>query len=886
MASPVKTRETYSSVSKKPLVNRILALNAYLKTLSPQQKSDPEILNEVNGIVNDLTAIVGLPVKNDNSPIVFSIENPDEFFEALAQMAESVLPDQEIVHGEIPTNLSELIEQMETQIEAEKAAKALVSKTGISISEARKTVNQFIREQISSIETAVSESTEISSVEKRDFNPIVKKAVPVLIHQSISGETSKPATTPSAILSQVEEANKKGKNATPPVLIALREKQGLLTNVFGKFASISTRAKVEVVRAESTIIVDRLLSNQPDEVKAKVVNQTTASLVNTARVNPPTTSQEATVVFSETVAASVKKVDPSVVVSKKAVALIIKEIPEALFKTLNEIASQPPEITREIAREELISSYAQISGDEKVGKTLAQADIILMDVFGNSSPVKPTILISRDALEPAIIKHFPEIPTQAWISLAEIEQNVPADLFNTWFEGISKSERRREIIAIQASPDQEIIPLANYNPEKFNSLSILESDPEASELFSSQDLPQTGDVQNRINFIRNLFKVWREQEQVGSVPTTSYQTVETISQPTPSWFSNSPIGQGLRKIGGFIKDKIFNKVGKGILKKIGSTAVGQAAKGLLTKLGAAALGAISGIASFGLTLIPVALGFLKKLAEKLGIKLPSVIDFAKKILGVNRKGITGAAEAGGKILAGITLGSVAIPLGAIIIGVFSVLAFLSLLIPIISGSALVQSELGGPGRGTESGIQGDIVDPEGNHLADQTELAMKECGIGDVTEENCTNENKKIWRNCLIEKGIPETKVNKIIYEFCYSAENFETLQCVGFKKAVEPKFPGGNNACWFATSANTQAQFIPKQAGSIQIGDNAVWDSGCCNRCNLSNLDCCGHIGVISKIEQGEGITYIYVTSAQGGTGTVNTIRINIDNPTVIIRY
>ena len=904
MVSPVKEKEVYSkissstqdTISKKPLVSRILTLNTYIKTLSSQQKTNPEIVNEVNGIVNDLAAIIGLPVKSDGTPIVFSMDYPDEFFEALAQMAENILPDEGISQGGIPTNLSELVEQMETQIEAEKAAKALVSKTGISISEARKTVNQFIQEQVSSIETAINESTEISSGEKNDFTPIVRKAVPVLIRQQFE-ETGK-TTPPSTILDQVEKISKKSKNTTPPVLIALREKQGALTNVFGKFGSISTKAKVEVVRAESTIIVDKLLNNQPEEVKTKVVNQATASLINKVRVKPPTTSQETVAVFSKTVVSSVRKAAPSVVASKKDVVSTVNEISQlskpaaenVLFETLNEVADQPPEIVEKVAIEQLEKSYLEITGDKKTAISLASTDIVLMNIFGDSNPAEPTILVSKDSLSPTIVKHLQKIPTQAWVSFAEIEESVPEDLFKAWFESVSKSEKGREIIAIQASPDQEIIPLANYNPEKFIPLSVLEDNSGTGELFSTQDFPQAGDVSNRVNFIRNLFRVWQEQRQIEFTIPTAVQTPGVTAQPAPSWFSRSPIGQRLRRIGGFLKGKlspVFSKLRGGILKKLGSTAVGQAVKGLLTKLGATALGALAGIASGGLALIPAALGLLKSIAGKLGIKLPSIANFAKRILGVGGKGTAGALEATAKILAGVTLGSVAIPLGAIIIGLFSVLAFISLLVPIISGGAIVQSELGGPGRGTESGIQGDVVDPEGNHLADRTEIAMKNClGMDTITKDKClTAGQKQIWITCLIGQGISPEDSQRVVNVSCESATNFDTLQCVGYKKAVEENFPGGHNACWFANDAGAR---IPQEIGSIQVGDNAVWGSDCCDQCNLGNLSCCGHIGIITKIEPGSDgrENWIYVTSAQGGTGNVNTIKISLGDPTAILRY
>jgi hypothetical protein len=157
--------------------------------------------------------------------------------------------------------------------------------------------------------------------------------------------------------------------------------------------------------------------------------------------------------------------------------------------------------------------------------------------------------------------------------------------------------------------------------------------------------------------------------------------------------------------------------------------------------------------------------------------------------------------------------------------------------------------------------------------------------MNPVTKAKCLKDDQKqTWIDCLVREGIDPGDAQRAVNLSCESAENFETLQCVGYKKAVEPNFPGGHNACWFANSSNQ----VPKQIDSVQVGDNAVWGSDCCDQCDLGNLGCCGHIGIITKIEPGQegDVPYIYVTSAQGGTGNVNTIKVPLTNPTVILRY
>jgi len=898
MADPVKTKDIYpktsqspNETSRKPLVARILTLNSYLKTLSVQQKTDPETLQEVNDVINDLTAIIGQPIDDEGQPIFFSIENPDEFLEVLAQMAENILPEGQINQGEIPANLSELVDQMEAQIEAEKAAQALVKKTGIKISEARKTVNQFILNQTLSAETAIKESTKMSPEEKRQFVPVAKRSIPVMVRQQLE-ETRPEINTPEKTLEQIEKINKKGKSQTPPVLTALKQKQDSLTNELGKFASIPIKLEAETIRIESKVIVDQLLGNQPVEVREKITDHTTASLVNQGRVRLPKTAQETVDLLSTAIKTSTKKADPSIDTEKVDVAQVVEklnQIPESVIsQALTRVSSQQSDQAREVAYEELVTAYEKTS-DPKTALVLAQSDLVISEVFDtNQTADQPKVVVSKELITPAVLRTLPEsIAPQQWVPLEEIQKAAP-DLYESWLNGIDK-DGTRKFFAIQTSAEQEPIPLSNYDPEGLNN-SLLFIQQRADPLFSDQDLPQTNDVQEKVNFLRNLLRVWQKQGQ--TVSTVTMPEAATVFPQSTSRFFSTPLGQGLRTFGNFIKGKlspVFKKLGGGILKKIGSTAAGQAAKGVLTKLGATAIGAISGIATGGLSLllaaIPAVAGFIKNIAKKLGIKLPSLKNFASKALGVSGKGLGGALEAGAKIFAGMTLSTIVLPLAPIIIGVFATLAFLTILIPIISGGALVQSELGGPGRGTESGIEGAVVAPEGNHLADKTQIAMGKCSMNPVIKADCLKDDQKqIWIDCLVGEGIDPGDAQRAVNLSCESAENFETLQCVGYKKAVEPSFPGGHNACWFANSSNQ----VPKQIDSVQVGDNAVWGSDCCDQCDLGNLGCCGHIGIITKIEPGsngnEG--WIYVTSAQGGSGNVNTIRVPLTDPTVILRY
>jgi phage-related protein len=914
MADPVKTRNIYFETSqsskeadRKPLVTRILTLNSYLKTTSLEQKTDPETLQEITTIINDLVSIIGQPVDSKGKPIFFSIENPDEFLEILAQMAENILPEQQISQGEIPTNLAELVDQMEAQIEAEKAARALAEKTGIKVSEARKTVNQFIQEQTSSIEKAVKESTQMSAEEKSKFVPIAKKSVPTLIlHQFQDGKTE--TQTPARALEQIEKISRKGKDKTPPVLIALKQKQESLTNELGRFGSISAKAKTITIRAGSQAIVDQLLTGQPPETRKKIVDHTTACLINTARTTPPKSKQETTKALSTAIKNSARKVDPSIVVEETTVFETVERldqqpttadkgqekqptvltttktsVEDGIFQALTQISQQPEQISREEAYEQLLLAYKG-TDDSSAATILAQSDLVMSEAFG--TPAQPKIVISKELIPPIILETLPKkTAPQLWISLEEIEQNTPQDLYNRWFEKISASKDSAEFIAIQVSPE-EPITLSNYDPEAIRKPLLFIKERQTESLFTDQNLPQANGVRAKANFLRNLIDIWQEQ----TISTAVTEPSTTFSK-TPSQFFGTPLGQGLKIIGNFFKGKlspIFKNIGSGIFKKIASTAAGQAIKGVLTKLGAVAIGALSGIATGGLSLllaaIPAVVGAVKKLARKLGIKLPSLANFARKVLGVSGKGLAGALEAGVKIFAGMTLSTVIIPLAPIIIGVFTVLAFLTILVNIISGGALVQSELGGPGRGTESGIEGNIVDPEGNHLADRAQIAMQACSMNPVTKANCIDPGQKQkWIICLVGEGLSQAEAQDVVAKSCQSAENFETLQCVGYKRAVEPDFPGGHNACWFANSSNQ----VPKQIDSVQVGDNAVWGSDCCDQCSLGNLGCCGHIGIITKVgPSADGEHYIHVTSAQGGTGNVNTIIIPLEDPTVILRY
>lgn len=153
---------------------------------------------------------------------------------------------------------------------------------------------------------------------------------------------------------------------------------------------------------------------------------------------------------------------------------------------------------------------------------------------------------------------------------------------------------------------------------------------------------------------------------------------------------------------------------------------------------------------------------------------------------------------------------------------------------------------------------------------------IKECGLTQVTQDSW---KEKDLGACLLTKGVSQEVIDEL-YHSVFELEDNENLQCVGFKIAAE-KMDGINlprqNAVSFLTTD------YENNPGALAVGANAVWgpraacvdsqgkqvtDRGLADSMCEDNIYCCGHLGIVSKINDDGSFE---VVSAWGDTGNVN---------------
>ena len=195
-----------------------------------------------------------------------------------------------------------------------------------------------------------------------------------------------------------------------------------------------------------------------------------------------------------------------------------------------------------------------------------------------------------------------------------------------------------------------------------------------------------------------------------------------------------------------------------------------------------------------------------------------------------------------------------------------------------------------PTEGTAETFQEPRIIDEDNfdcdHPACQVASLVKELYGGEVTSNNVGFVAISLAKENILS---PEA-----ILELVKSVENFRYLQCGGFKKAVEKdlgiSFPAGNPVSFlkqgFLSGTNCQES-------EAEVGANAIWGpietckagnyQAADSQCNQGVVECCGHMGVITKVLGNEGV---YVTSASTNYhGSIDTRLFSKENITMIIK-
>ncbi len=375
-------------------------------------------------------------------------------------------------------------------------------------------------------------------------------------------------------------------------------------------------------------------------------------------------------------------------------------------------------------------------------------------------------------------------------------------------------------------------------------------------------------------------------------------------------FGNRLANWGKQKLLKTAAGQAVKQFGQKIVTELGKKAIFQLAKNLAIK-GAltAALSALGTTIGGPLgTLIGLAIGFtldtgfwlFKKVKDlfgktlgALGINIPQ--NKLKKaglaLGGLALTGLGAGAAALGAGLTALTTVSLAIPVASIVIGVFLLIIILAFLWQgtLASVVNIATSEVGDTALyeqvafndfDCQDGLNYDSDNPS-SALACNVLNSLKACGT------NLNSGNSLSFRACLTRLGTLEPQTINILVE---SADTYGELQCVGFKKAIQPLMAGlyGNAADYYQGNGDYQPindllindQNL-KDFTLARPGWDLVWGprTGCNGQTCSQNSACCGHIAMITKVEKNEtGLSYVYIS--HGGAGGFRLTKIPANDP------
>ncbi len=347
---------------------------------------------------------------------------------------------------------------------------------------------------------------------------------------------------------------------------------------------------------------------------------------------------------------------------------------------------------------------------------------------------------------------------------------------------------------------------------------------------------------------------------------------------------------GQTAIGKGVKTGI-SKAGSWLAKKAGFSGIKLAGGKAVSGIIATTLGVPSGGASI---LIWAGLELLKTAGKKLfsGIKgaftgiasgvsgfFADIFSSGKAEASKQKAGIANRLQKG-LYSAGAAIGAlISLPLafnpGPII--VFSFVAFFGvMLLGFLPQHLSTQSRRRPPlGRGDERGVAPselgiDAIEvdlesceiPSSNAmLACALEQAFSQCfPEAKITRSNSHQVDECIRRTETLMTMLSEAQISHIVNAINYSANTYTVLQCVGFKRAVEPGLPGCGDAKHFVNAGCNRC----RPAEAIEPGINAVFTGGAY-----------GHIAIVLEADALNGL--VTLAQAWGGSGQVSITRVPI---------
>ncbi len=278
----------------------------------------------------------------------------------------------------------------------------------------------------------------------------------------------------------------------------------------------------------------------------------------------------------------------------------------------------------------------------------------------------------------------------------------------------------------------------------------------------------------------------------------------------------------------------------------------------------------------------------------LGFLLDKAVAAIGGINGILNTAGTTAVSAAGSLETALSMPAAAasapFSFSAIAVPVFGAIG-LPAVLGILTITTISSSMYAEPDKERGGGISGPINAVKDYNYAEIELLAaeivnqLQSCGI-DVESQGINKNNWYQVENCLKNLNTNSSAVIDALRHSVWEVENSQSLQCVGFVMAS--LIASGRQLAPHNAAAYTIDGTHPgwTKTNSPSVGDLAVWGPKPYPACEYNNLDtveaineacnkntdCCGHIGIVTKIE--DGITYI--TSAWDGTnGIINTIPI-----------
>ncbi len=397
-----------------------------------------------------------------------------------------------------------------------------------------------------------------------------------------------------------------------------------------------------------------------------------------------------------------------------------------------------------------------------------------------------------------------------------------------------------------------------------------------------------------LNSMRSFARTTTARGPIINLHATQFEAAQTVINH-PLYRLSSPLlrlskSKVAKRLGQTAIGKGFKKAGGWLAQKIGLSGAKAVSEQAITGTIASALGIPSGGASL---LVWAGWELLKMGAKKLfgGIKrifkgigsatggfFADIFSGGKTETSRQKAGILKALQKG-LYGTGATIGTLislpsAFNAGPII--VFSFLIFFGLvLLGFLPQQMMTQSRRRPPlGRGGEGVTQAELninaIEVDLSTCDIPSPNAKKACALSQAfgqcfSEGKITSINSSLVEECIrkteaLMSILSETQINHIVNSISYSANTYGVLQCVGFKRAVEPNLPGCGDAKHFINAGCNRC----RPANPLEPGVNAVFTGGAY-----------GHIAIVLEIDQENGL--VTLAQAWGGSGRVNFTQVPI---------